>query len=154
MRRRRILLGRLMFQTKRMNEAIRLADPGHSRHRSPSLCGLCSGGRHRGDCVFRPDRPATLFEFLGRSRGRSFAGQSALPVCGPLPCGLCSGGRHQGDCVLGPGGRVAPFGSIGWARRTTFGGQSPLPVCGPSRRVHAVSPLPVFPALAEAPPSL
>src|SRR3984893_16787174 len=72
-----------MLQTKRMNEAIRLADPGHSRQRSPSLCGLCSGGRHRGDCVFRPEGRVASFGSVGWARRTTFGGQCRYRYAGP-----------------------------------------------------------------------
>jgi hypothetical protein len=64
-----VRLGQLMLQTKRWNEAIRMAD---LKAQSPSLAitmRFCSGGRHQGDWVFRRDGRAAPFGFLGRRGG-------------------------------------------------------------------------------------
>jgi hypothetical protein len=72
-----------VFQTKRWNEAIRLAD---LKAQSPSLAIIVRvlfGGGHQGDCVLRRAGTSPLpcdFE-VGRG-GVSFAGQSRLPFCG------------------------------------------------------------------------
>jgi hypothetical protein len=48
-----VRLGRPVFQTKRRNEAIRMADLKAQSPSHPITMRFCLGGRHQGDCVLR-----------------------------------------------------------------------------------------------------